>query len=270
MTRYLIPAGVLALVAAAWAAGPGGQSTGFLKVDTPGLVLNLDGGKSFVVGKPKEIPVPPLRVMPLPAGSYKGVSATLHAKDKAGNLWNLETKGRLGKLAKFEIAEGETTTLTGGGPLRVSVRVGMLRGADLKAQDLGGPGLTLGKVPSDVRFASVVVRYVGQGDEEYFPQAKKGTRPSPLPVVHIFDENGTHLIQGLYKRGGVSGSSFYSSVTREREGYLWPIPPGFTGRISVKVVQDLGPFVVEPEKEPKLHSTAPKGKGAQPPAQKGP
>ena len=260
MARYLIPAGVLVLAGVAWAGGAGGRPTGTLKVDTPGLVLKLDGGKSRVVGKPKEIPVPPLRAVPLPAGSYKGVSATLHSKDKAGKLWSLETKGKLGQLAEFTIAEGETTTLKGGGPLRVNVRVSVLTADDITPSDVGLSG-AFALVPSTGRFIWVVVRYVGQAGEQYFPRFKVGNLPKPLPSIRIFDEDGRSLTQGDYKRGGFRVTSAAGDTAREREGFLCEVPIGFTKRIRVKVIHDTGPFTIEPEAKPKLHSVAPKRKG---------
>ncbi len=283
MTRYLILPGVLVLVGAAWAAGAGGRGTGFLKVDTPGLVVKLAAGKSFVVGKEKEVPVPCGRAVPLPAGSYKVSSVTLFAKDKAGKLWSLQSAGRRGKLAKFDIAEGETTTLQGGGPLRVSVRVKVLKGSDLTYDDFSIEDGPIGRLERDARYVLVVVRYVGQAGEEYSPFVKIGKRIEgyspfvkmgkrilPFPAICILDENGSSVIEGPYMPAGVRGATVGASGVGSREGFLRPLFAGFPERIRVKVIQDLGPFEIEPEKKPKLHSVIPNGKGPKPPPEKGP
>ncbi len=283
MTRYLILPGVLVLVGAAWAAGAGGRGTGFLKVDTPGLVVKLAAGKSFVVGKVKEVPVPTGRAVPFAAGSYKASSVTLYAKDKAGKLWSLQSAGRLGKLGKFNIAEGETTTLQGGGPLRVSVRVKVLKGSDLTYDDFSiedGPKV---RPERGAPYVLVKVRYVGQAGEEYSPFVKMGKRIEeyspfvkmgkrilPLPAICILDENGNSVIEGPYRPAGVRGAIVGASGVGGREGFLRPMLAGFPERIRVKVVQDLGPFEIEPEEKPKLHSVIPKGKGPKPPPEKGP
>lgn len=69
---------------------------------------------------------------------------------------------------------------------------------------------------------------------------------------------------------------------RHAPALAWPVPnrrgvlapgrsaAGFPERIRVKVLQDLGPFEIEPEGKPKLHSVTPKGKGPKPPPEKGP
>jgi len=271
MTRYLILPGVLVLVGAAWAAGAGGRGTGFLKVETPGLVVKLAAGKSFIVGKVKEVPVPTGRAVPFPAGSYKASSVTLFAKDKAGKLWSLQSAGRRGKLGKFNIAEGETTTLQGGGPLRVSVRVSVLNGSDLTYKDFSIEDGPMARPVRDARYVLVVVRYVGQAGEEYSPFVKMGKRILPLPVICILDENGKSVIEGRYRPGRLQGDTgSLVMLSLGREGFLRPMLAGFPERIRVKVVQDLGPFEIEPEEKPKLHSVIPKGKGPKPPPEKGP
>jgi len=283
MTRYLILPGVLVLVGTAWAAGAGGRGTGFLKVETPGLVVKLAAGKSRIVGKVKEVPVPTGRAVPFPAGSYKASSVTLFAKDKAGKLWSLQSAGRLGKLRKFNIAEGETTTLQGGGPLRVSVRVSILDGSDLTSEDFSGEDGPKVRPVRGAPYVLVVVRYVGQAGEEYSPFVKMGKRIEeyspfvkmgkrilPLPVICILDENGNSVIEGLYRPAGWRGISGREIALQGREGFLRPMLAGFPERICVKVVQDLGPFEIEPEEKPKLHSVIPKAKGPKPPPEKGP
>ena len=270
MTRYLILPGVLVLVGAAWVAGAGGRATGFLKVDTPGLVVKLAAGKSFFVGKVKEVAVPCGRAVPFAAGSYKTSSVTLFAKDKAGRLWSLQSAGRRGKLAKFDIAEGETTTLQGGGPLRVSVRVSVLNGSDLDYKDFSVEDGPMVRPERDAPYVLVTVRYVGQAGEEYSPLVKMGKRVLPLPTICILDEDGNGVIEGPYRAGGLRGVPEGTIVSRGREGFLRPMLAGFPERIRVKVVQNLGPFEIEPEEKPKLHSAIPKRKGPKPPPEKGP
>lgn len=271
MTRYLILPGVLVLVGAAWVAGAGGRGTGFLKVETPGLVVKLAAGKSFIVGKVKEVPVPCGRAVPFTAGSYKTSSVTLFAKDKAGKLWSLQGAGRRGKLGKFDIAEGETTTLQGGGPLRVSVRVSVLNGSDLTYKDFSIEDGPTFRPERDAPYVLVMVRYVGQAGEEYSPLVKMGKRVLPLPTIYILDENDKSVTQGPYRPGGLQGATGgLVGPSLGREGFLRPMLHGFPERIRVKVVQDLGPFEIEPEGKPKLHSAIPKGKGPKPPPEKGP
>jgi len=186
MKRWLTLAGILLFVGTTLAANA--PKGGTLKVDSPGLVLTLKAGTNRLTGKPAEVPVPPLKEIPLPAGSYDVASVALCAQDAARQVWTLTSAGQLGSLKSIEVTEGQTTTVSGGQALSVK--------ATLTGKQAG--------LPAGAN-VTVLLRYVGKAGEVYDPKVMKGRSPGPAPAIRIVDENGGLLSEGLYKFGSTGG-----------------------------------------------------------------
>jgi len=198
MRRLLIFTGVLVLVGGTWAAAQNGGKGGTVKIDTPGLVLKVLAGKDKATGKQKQVPIPPGKEVPMPAGTYKVASAGLFAQDASRTVWGLETDGELGKLASLEITEGQTTTVEGGGPLQVKTSV-LISGGTTATPN---PKLKTAVAPlPKPKTVTVQVSYVGQAGESYAPKVTQNNRPGPRCEVRLVTEDGKVLSKGEYSYG---------------------------------------------------------------------
>jgi hypothetical protein len=227
MRKCLAVLAVLVMVGAALAASDSSRQVGALKVATPGMILKIKGAaSSTMVGKSQEIPVPPNKEVPLQPAKYEVAGITLCAQDKAKDIWSLESRPKaLGKLASVEVAAGQTVTVEGGAPLVIKTTVTIEAGRPATDPNrtrlppgcsTGAPAATVlaaaqpaASGPPEVtpdRTVRVILSYVGQAGEEYFPRLKKGARPMNPPIIRITEYEGKVLDEGPYKFGYTSSS----------------------------------------------------------------
>jgi len=211
MKRWLVLVGLVIFVAGAWAAAADtGQKTGTVKID-PGLILKIKAGKSKFTGKPEEVALPPGREISLPAGNYPVIGAQLCKQDpRTSEVWTL-TATTLGKLASFDVTEGQTTTVTGGAPL--AMKTSLVRSvtaapagvcnAPLRTST-AAPKATAPKGPPQ-KVVTVLLSYVGQAGEVYSAKALKGRSLAAPPGVRLVDEQGKVLTEGPYKFPSTGG-----------------------------------------------------------------
>ncbi len=115
----------------------------------------------------------------LPAGNYIAKMIQLKKKDDAGSLWRLECYGReAGKLARFEIREGETLKIEAGPPLTIKTETGARRDA-----------------------ISIGFSVLGRAGEKYSPEVKKDGKRQPPPKLRIVDRSGKELAKGDFEYG---------------------------------------------------------------------
>jgi len=207
MKRLLILLAVLLLLGAAGAAHLSGLSTGALRVATPGLVLNLQTTmQSKVAGKTKELPIPPAREVKLPVGEHKVSSITLCAQDKQRKVWVLQSLGSLGKLKTVQVAEGQTTVVEGGGPLRVKTILKVLNPAEGDKPMSTAPYTSSPRGSRTAEYVSVRVRYVGKAGEHYGPRVMIGKSVGPPPSIRLCDYDGNVIVSGRYRYGATYGA----------------------------------------------------------------
>lgn len=255
MRKGLILASVLAVAVAAWAAGEEARKMGTVKVTTPGMVLKVKVPSAKADGKAEEVPLPPLKEVPLPEGAYEVASVQLFGqgvwKGKR-EVWCLETTEEIGKLRNFAVADGGKTTLEGGAPLTLKVTTRIEDEDDRDRPVSRERGVKAHKV------VRVLFVYVGKSGEQYDPRIKKGKNPGPNPVVRVLDPEGKVLDEGTYSYpvrdisshanvvGGYAGQYVNPG---KREGYTWTIPAGFKGKVQVEVLP-IGPFEVKKPEKP--------------------
>ncbi len=115
----------------------------------------------------------------LPAGNYETKMIQLEKKDKAGISWVLRCYGwRAGKLARFEIREGETLTIEAGPPLIIRTETSMRR-----------------------NIISIGFSVLGRADEQYDADVKKDGKKQPPPRLRIVDKSGKELVKGSFQYG---------------------------------------------------------------------
>jgi hypothetical protein len=169
-------AGVLAVFAgglAAWAA-----AGGTLKVDTPGMVLELD-----VRGR--TVAIPPLREVPIGSGAFETKGIKLHAQGVDNKnrpvIWRLDGIKPMGELAKIEVDGSETKVVQGGQPLVVKTPVGI--------STKSGKTLTVG------------LQIIGKAGEHYRTVVYEGRNRVPAPKVAFYAEDGRLLDTGTFEYG---------------------------------------------------------------------
>ena len=177
MKRWLIVAGALVLIAGAvatYAASNGGK----VKVGTPGMVVEIE-----VRGR--TAPLPPNREVPLPAGAYEVKGLKLHAQgvDKGKPvIWRIDGTKPLGKIAKVEVTNGQTTTVEGGEPLTVKTPVSISKKGPTTAVSIG-------------------LQIIGQAGENYRPVVYKGLSRVPNPKIQIVGSSGNAVATGSFEYG---------------------------------------------------------------------
>jgi hypothetical protein len=203
MKRWLLAAGVLAMVTAVWAADSA-VKTGTFKVGTAGMIVTVKVPKADAK-KPLEVPIPFGKDAFLPPGKYEAAVVQLYKQDKQGKAWCLNAISDLGKLKTFDVAEGQTVTAEGGEGLKIRTRVVVTSETPKKVKGLDPPGPPL----APVRTVTVYLDYVGQSGEHYGPKVMMGTAPPPArPIVRIKDENDRVLSEGQYHYGAKGFGGF--------------------------------------------------------------
>jgi hypothetical protein len=176
MKRWLIAAGVLVLVGGAVATYA--ASTGKVKVATLGMVVEVE-----VRGR--AAPIPLNREVPLPAGEYPVKSLKLHAKgvDKGRPvIWRIDGTKPLGKIAKVEVTNGQTTTVEGGEPLTVKTPVRVTKKGATTTVSIG-------------------LQIIGQAGENYRPVVYKGRSRVTNPKIQIVGSSGNAVTTGSFEYG---------------------------------------------------------------------
>lgn len=116
---------------------------------------------------------------PLPAGTYALADMRLRRTDADGTQWVYEGAAwNAGKLARFEIRAGKTTTITAGPPLTLDTSVEW-RG------DTAAIGLTV----------------VGRAGEQYVGGVSKNGTALGAPKATIVDRSGKELASGAFEYG---------------------------------------------------------------------
>lgn len=179
MKRLSLLVTVLVCLGAAFTVQSATKPTGTLKVDTPGVLLELkiDG---------KAVPVPNGKEVPLPADTYKPAQITCGAQAPGKTkpeVWTIKSTGPFGKVATIEVTEGKLTTLEAGPPL-------VLKATVRKANAAGG------------KVVSVGLAILGKAGESYNASTiMKGLTKVPPPEIQIRDEKGGVLAQGKFEYG---------------------------------------------------------------------
>jgi len=249
MRKALVLALVLASAAAVWAAADGPRKMGTVKIVTPGLVVNLKGEPAKPGRKSNDVPIPPLKEVPLPEGTYDVGSLQLFTqavRKGKPEVWSLESAEELGKLKSFSVAAGGTTTLEGGPPLALKIKAAV---QEVDANDRPVRQTWDNPTHPAVR---VLFTFVGKAGEEYQPRPKRGKNAGPSPQVRLLDGDGKVLDQGTYRSpmGEVGSAADTYAVGAVPEGYCWRIPKDFKGRVRVEVVPEIGSLECKPPDPP--------------------
>jgi len=215
MRKCLVLGVALLFLASAWADAENARGGGTLKVGTLGMIVKVKmDPSSKYASKKVDVPVPANKDFNLPAGKYDVAGVELYAQDKQKQVWGLESAGNLGSLKTFEITEGQTTTVEGGGPLTLKITATVTTGPAPKAAIVpvraGAAGCAnapvagqappaVGNPPAAGKVVNVIVRYVGKSGEEYGPRLTLGNRPMTPPAMRVATYEGKVLDQAPYK-----------------------------------------------------------------------
>ncbi len=147
---------------------------GKIQVSQPGFIFELaDGNEVLCVSGGKE------QVINMPVGDYKVVAPSFRQKYK-GAIWELE--GKLGSCkAKFDVAEGGTTEVAVGPPLKVVI--------DAKVKSQYG-----------ATYVTMDFKLEGANGEEY-QFLKKDGRKVALPEISIRNSRGREVKKGRFEYG---------------------------------------------------------------------
>jgi hypothetical protein len=218
MRKCLVLGVALLFLTSAWADAENARGGGTLKVGTLGMVLKvkMDPSSKYATKK-VDVPVPANKDFNLPAGKYDVAGVELYAQDKQKQVWGLESAGNLGSLKTFDITEGQTTTVEGGGPLTLKITATVANGPAAKAPIVpvapvrAGAGCANAPVAGQAppaganppaatgKVVNVIVRYVGKSGEEYGPKLTVGNRPMTPPAMRVATYEGKVLDQAPYK-----------------------------------------------------------------------
>jgi len=114
----------------------------------------------------------------LPTGRYKVVSLGLGGKDDQGASWEVRSKSRSGGLRDFDIRQGQSLTVK-----------------------LGPPLVAKTEVRQSGSRASIGLKIVGQGGEEYYAGARVNGRTVSEPRFKILDESEKVIASGAFSYG---------------------------------------------------------------------
>ena len=197
------------LAGAAWAGQPAKQTTGIVKVVTPGLVVELK-----VAGKPAVIPSG--QEVRLPVGNHSPLSMTYFAQEpgeKARPItWSIKSTYGFGKYDYVNVREDATTTVDAGPPFVLKARFTPYESNSLRL--------------------AMSLTILGKAGERYNPATiQRAGAPVRPPQFKIIDEKGATVGQGVLTKG--EGSDF---------SYAWQIPQDFTGKVQVQFSIMLGPI----------------------------
>jgi hypothetical protein len=171
---------VLLSLAVAFTAESASNTTGKLKVSTPGVMLELKMGT-------KPTPVPNGREIPLPVGAYTPAKITCYAKQGAGKkpeMWSIQSTGPFGTLKEISVTEGQVTDVTAGPPFTLTA------------------GVSKATMKAGVKTVPISLRITGAAGEIYSPATiMKDKTKMPAPQVRVLDEKGAVLAQGAFEYG---------------------------------------------------------------------
>ena len=180
MRRVPLLAAVLLSLAVAFTAESASNTTGKLKVSTPGVMLELKMSN-------KPTPVPNGREIPLPVGAYTPAKITCYAKQGAGKkpeMRSIQSTGPFGDLKQISVTEGQLTEVTAGPPFTLTA------------------GVSKATIKAGVKTVSIGLKIVGAAGEVYSPATiMKDKTKMPAPQVRVLDEKGAVLAQGAFEYG---------------------------------------------------------------------
>ena len=151
------------------------QQTGYVKLETPGVTVNLRGlhgvfWKNLQLG-PSTDPVK------IHVGQYLALFGNL-VMNAGGDKWVASFDGAQDVSSRITITNGRTTTLKFGPPLNVKT-----------------------KVESAGRQVLIGLSITGQSGERYNPQFMKNGSGLDAPRLKIMDEAGNVLASGKFEYG---------------------------------------------------------------------
>lgn len=145
---------------------------GYIKIDTPGVRLNLSGGR---FGETKVTSA--ANGIAVTVGEYRPQYLEIEMQ-KGSDTWLMESTGPWGQLDQIKVEKDKTTILKLGPPLAIKPAIN--------------------KTESRV---SVALAIFGQAGEQYRNVITKNSQPAPTPNVKIVDEAGTVLASGKFEYG---------------------------------------------------------------------
>lgn len=176
MRRRALPIALLVALGAGlslWAA-----SMGKVKIDTPGMVLEVERYG-------QKVAIPPLREVPVPTGTLETKGIKLHAKGRDTKnrpaIWRLDGTAPYGDLKEIEVSADGVKTIEGGAPLTIVTPAGV--------STKGG------------RTVIVSLQFIGKAKEHYRTVVYMGRRRAPAPKIAIVDEGGKVLDSGNFEYG---------------------------------------------------------------------
>mgnify|MGYP001109089363 CR=1 FL=1 len=152
------------------------QQTGYIKIEAPGFEtdLNLSGRWGS-----KAISLSTSEPVVIRVGTYKPERIVFRLTKASDQWWSILCRREpWGKLARINVAKGNTTTLKLGPPLEIRT--------DVQHKN---------------RTVSIGLALVGRAGEHYSPQVLTHNGPLPAPAVTIVDESGQELASGKFEYG---------------------------------------------------------------------
>lgn len=148
------------------------QKQGYIKIDTAGAQMRLQGGlfSRTTISSAAE----PVQVT---ARVYRPQWLSI-VRRQNGDTWRIESSGPWGTLARLRVNEGQTTVLKPGPPFLVKANVNSRGGR-----------------------VSIGYELVGQAGEQYRGSVTKNGRRQAAPKVKIVDEEGKILASGKFEYG---------------------------------------------------------------------
>jgi len=176
MRRTAILVGLLVVLGGGlvvWAA-----PTGKVKIDTPGMVLEVE-----MYGQ--KVALPPLREVPVAAGTLETKGIKLHAQGRDMKnrpaIWRLDGTAPFGDLKEIQITAGEVKAIEGGAPLTVKT--------PFSVSTKGGKQVIVG------------LNFIGKAKEYYRTVVYMGRNRAPAPKIAFVSEDGKILDSGNFEYG---------------------------------------------------------------------
>jgi hypothetical protein len=152
------------------------QQTGYIKIEAPGFETDLNLSSRW---GSKVISVSTSEPVGIRTGTYKPERIVVRLTKTSEQWWSILCRREpWGKLARIEVAKGNTTTLKLGPPLEIRT--------DAQHRN---------------RTASIGLALVGQAGEHYSPEVLTHNGPLQAPAFTIVDESGQELATGKFEYG---------------------------------------------------------------------
>lgn len=148
------------------------RQEGYIKIDTPGIELQLRSGwfnRAMITSGTEPVKIS--------ARTYTPKRLRISG-EQDGNRWQIDSFGPWEKLARIKVKNDETTVLKLGPPFLIRPRV-----------DQSGSRVLIG------------LSITGQAGEHYNAGVMKNGRRQPAPKLKIVDEAGKILASGKFEYG---------------------------------------------------------------------